>query len=182
MAIEHLTKSPQATKTYPERHKLAAIQNELEPIKKQRPTLRRIRYTPKLFTEICNLVAQGQTLITICERADMPDRVTVYRWLQESPDLYATYTHAKQIQADYYVDSMIAVIDNAASTRDEIERAKVKIETLKWAASKLKPRMYGDKLDITSDGERIEQPIYGGASVPRKQAVEGQVVKPKQLK
>ena len=40
--------------------------------------------------------------------------------------------------------------------------ARVLIDTLKWKASKYYPKMFGDKLDVTTDGEKINHtPIFG---------------------
>lgn len=139
-------------------------------------------YTPAKAQLICYLLQEGNGLAKACEIAKLEYR-TVVRWLNEREDFRQSYAQARQTQADYYADSILEVIDNAASTRDEIERAKIKAEALKWIASKLKPRQYGDKLDLTSDGQRIERPIYGGLSVnaSRPEPIEADVVKPKSL-
>jgi hypothetical protein len=44
--------------------------------------------------------------------------------------------------------------------RGEIEAsvANVVMQTDKWLASKFYPKMYGDKTDITSNGETIKTP------------------------
>lgn len=142
-----------------------------------------VHYSKKLFTQICDRIISGDSLLKICKDEGYPDRVTFYHWLEKYPDLITTYTRATEARADYMAESMLDVIDNAASTRDEIERAKVKIETLKWHASKLKPKKYGDKLDVTSGGERIEHPIYGGLSVSKKErkVIDAEVVETKKL-
>ena len=142
-----------------------------------RPT----KYSDTLVDTICEQIAMGRSLVNICAELDL-SYSQVMVWLQKYPDFTDKYARAKEAQADWYADEMLSVIDNAKSDRNEIERAKVKIEALKWIASKLKPKKYGDKLDLTSAGERIEpQPIYGGLSLrpfERKGAVEGEVVEP----
>ena len=72
------------------------------------------------------------------------------RWLQEDEtggvrDMYAL---AREGQADHNVDTMLAV----ARTEDDVQRARLIVDTMKWAASKLKPRVYGDKLDVKHSG------------------------------
>ena len=137
-----------------------------------RPT----KYSNALSETICEQIAQGKSLVNICGELDI-SYTQVMVWLSKYPDFTDKYARAREAQADWYADEIISVIDNAKSDRNEIERAKIKIEALKWVASKLKPKKYGDKLDLTSAGERIEQPIYGGLSVPKKSPIEGQVVK-----
>ena len=166
MAIERISKA-----------KLKETQVTLSGQPRQRAP--QVKYSKRIFQDICNRIISGDSLLKICSEPDYPDRITFFRWLEKAPELLATYTRAKELQADYYAEQMLDVIDNASSTRDEIERAKVKVETLKWIASKLKPKKYGDKLDVTSDGERIERPIYGGASLGKSAPIEGEVVPPK---
>jgi len=144
-----------------------------------RPT----KYSNTLVDTICEQIAMGRSLVNICAELDL-SYSQVMVWLQKYPDFTDKYARAKEAQADWYADEMLSVIDNAKSDRNEIERAKVKIEALKWIASKLKPKKYGDKLDLTSDGERVPVPIYGGLSVrpwERKTALEGEVVNPQQI-
>ena len=40
-----------------------------------------------------------------------------------------------------------------------VQAYKLKIDNLKWIASKLKPKTYGDKLDITSNNESLVRNI-----------------------
>ena len=39
---------------------------------------------------------------------------------------------------------------------NHINRHRLKIDALKWAASKSAPKKYGDKVDVTSDGEKVQ--------------------------
>jgi len=39
--------------------------------------------------------------------------------------------------------------------REWINRSKARIDTRKWIASKLKPKKYGHKIDVTTDGEKL---------------------------
>ena len=40
-----------------------------------------------------------------------------------------------------------------------VQRSRIRIDTRKWIASKLKPKKYGDKVDVTTDGEKINTPV-----------------------
>jgi len=132
-------------------------------------------------TIICELITNGLGLVKACEQVNVSYN-TVVKWLQNDASFMKMYAQAREIQADYYADNILETIDNASSDRNEIERAKIKAEALKWIASKLKPKRYGDKLDLTSDGEKLEQPIYGGLSVaPKREPIEAELVDTKQL-
>lgn len=142
---------------------------------------RPLKITTRIENDICNLISVGKSLATVCETLKL-DYNTVNKRLRSSPDFLRQYTLARDSQADWYADEILKTIDDAPLSRDAIEKAKVRAEALKWIASKLKPKKYGDKLDLTSDGERIEQPIYGGKSLgtPRT-VVDAEVIKPKQI-
>ena len=140
-----------------------------------RPT----KYTEAVADDICERIARGKSLINICSELNL-SYSQVMVWLKKYTDFTDKYAHAREAQADWYADEIISVIDNAKSDRNEIERAKVKIEALKWVASKLKPKKYGDKLDLTSNGDIMPVPIYGGLSVKphERKTLEGEVVEP----
>jgi hypothetical protein len=109
----------------------------------------------------------------------MPHRTSVMRWLADNDDFAAEYVKAHETQADHYADEMIDIADNGADdvvtdsdgiplildgkllktkTNVSVQHAKLRIDTRKWIASKLKPKKYGDKIqtDITSGGKPIK--------------------------
>ena len=113
-------------------------------------------YTDEKAKEICALLASGMSLIKICQRDDMPNRVTVYRWLLNNSDFSDQYTRAREEQADFYADE----ITDIADTEEDPQKARVRIDARKWVASKLKPKKYGDRLDVTSGGEKLQLPPW----------------------
>jgi hypothetical protein len=42
--------------------------------------------------------------------------------------------------------------------KEVVNRSKLRVEARKWIAAKLKPKKYGEKLDVTSAGEKLEKP------------------------
>lgn len=125
-------------------------------------------FTEELGIEICSRIANGMSLRKICEHKDKPHIDTVRNWLVEgdmgkTPALAAfsaQYVRAREEQADYYADEIIEIAD----TEKDPNKARVRVDARKWVASKLKSKRYGDKVDVTSAGEKI-QPILGGGSV-----------------
>ncbi|MDR5772092.1 MULTISPECIES: terminase small subunit protein [unclassified Caballeronia] len=123
-------------------------------------------YTPDLAAEICKRIALGDSLRTICDLDSMPDQTTVYRWLREREDFRQQYARAREDQAEHYLDEIITISDD--SSRDTIHgedrdmpnsewiaRSRLRVDARKWAMSKLAPKKYGDKLDLTSAGESL---------------------------
>lgn len=123
---------------------------ETEPAKIGRPT----DYTPELGDRICNELTLGKSLVKICKADDMPATVTIYRWLREHEEFSNNYARARENQADLYADEIVEIADNT----DDPQKARVQIDSRKWVSSKLKPKKYGDKLDVTSDGEKLNNP------------------------
>lgn len=101
----------------------------------------------------------------------MPSVQTVLKWLREDKNGFlAQYTRAKEEQADLLVEDMLDIADDGTNDYMTIEkgdktynvedkevtnRSKLRVETRKWIASKLKPKKYGDKLDVTSTSRTI---------------------------
>jgi len=118
-------------------------------------------YKQELADEICNRIADGESLRTIIKSDNMPDRMTVYRWLDSNKEFRDHYVNAREEQADTYVDEMEDIARDEAL---DVQRAKLILDTRKWVASKLKAKKYGDKIDMTTNGKDLPAPILGGAT------------------
>jgi len=88
----------------------------------------------------------GMPLVRICAADDMPEPATVYRWFRTHKEFCDNYARAKEDQADYFVEDILQIAD--MSTPDDIQVARLRVDTRKWAASKYKPKKYGDKLGL----------------------------------
>ena len=80
---------------------------------RKRPAGRPSLFTTELGDEICNRIADGESLRAICDAADMPDKVTVFRWLlaEEHKDFSNRYIRARDIQADVLFDEIHQIAD-----------------------------------------------------------------------
>jgi hypothetical protein len=79
----------------------------------------------------------------------MPSATTVFNWLRTNPGFLEQYARAKEESADALADEMLDIADN---TDEEAQSRRVRVDTRKWIASKLKPKKYGDKIDATLSG------------------------------
>ena len=86
------------------------------------------------------------------------------RWLNADPARMEMYTRAREDRADKLADELVAISDEVeVSARYEgeevrlsldaaaVARNRLRVDARKWVASKLKPRVYGDKLDVTAE-------------------------------
>lgn len=106
-----------------------------------------------LADEICERIANGESLRSICKDDYMPDASSVYRWLDGYEDFREQYAHARAKQADTYADQIVTIADTA----DDANKARLKIDARKWVASKLLPKKYGERTTTTHEGG--ERPI-----------------------
>ena len=117
---------------------------------------RKTKFTKELTSDICDMIADGESLVQICLDPEMPSRITVMRWLSsgDHADFVTQYARAREMQGDY-MDDMILQTANACTFETAVAD-RVKIGAYQWRASKLSPKKYGNKLDITSDNKPLE--------------------------
>lgn len=107
-------------------------------------------YSEKTVEEICDRIADGESLRRICEDKTMPDRRTVLRWLDVHPAFAAKYARAREAQGDAMDEKILAVAD--ACTNETAAADRVKILAYQWRAAKLAPKKYGEKVQQELSG------------------------------
>ncbi len=75
----------------------------------------------------------------------MPARTSVWAWLRKDREFMNQYARAREDQAETLFDEALDI----AREHDDPAKARVMIDTLKWAAGKLKPKKFGDKIEHT---------------------------------
>jgi hypothetical protein len=115
-----------------------------------RPT----KYTQELADEICMAVSTCTLgLGKLCAlHPSWPDRDTINTWRVLNRDFSAQYHEAKKIQADLYAEECMDIID--ASSIEEAQLSKIRVNTRQWVASKLLPKVYGDSKAVEEDKEK----------------------------
>lgn len=140
-----------------------------------RPSL----YSDDLASLICERLASGESMRSISRDESMPSMATMFNWLRDKPQFLEQYERAKEESADALVEDMLDIADNQVEqplivdglpfqidgkpvmVKDavSVNHARLRVDTRKWAASKLKPKKYGDKVvqEVTGkDGGAIE--------------------------
>lgn len=121
----------------------------------KRKTGRPTDYTKDMADKICEKIANGRSLRSICAEDGMPPMKTIYRWLEANEEFRHQYARARDKQADYFAEEIIEIADSAEAESAAVSKAKLQIDARKWAASKIAPKKYGDKQEIdvkSSDG------------------------------
>jgi hypothetical protein len=101
-------------------------------------------YRKALAERVCREIAQGKSLVAICKLAWAPSYTTVMKWRREIAEFTHMYARAREDQADVMADAIVELADRA--TPKNYNAMRLRVDARKWVASKLKPRVYGDKL------------------------------------
>lgn len=129
-----------------------------------RPTV----YTPELFEKICDEIATSDIgLVHICKHNGLNAK-TFYDWIKADIELSNKYARARELQAEYLADQILSIADDVSNdtiiddetgresaNHEWINRSRLRVDARKWIASKLFPKKYGDKVDLTTAGEKI---------------------------
>jgi hypothetical protein len=107
-------------------------------------------YSQELADRICERLASGESLRAICLDDGMPSWPTISKWLNEKPEFVTQYARAREDQAEAHADRIIEIADDADI---DPHHKRIMVDARKWVASKLKPKRYGDKLDLEHKGE-----------------------------
>lgn len=131
-------------------------------------------YTSEIAATICERLAAGESLRSICRDDGMPHRATVHRWLIDDVEGFCDrYTRARDIGLDEMADGMLEISDTPVEgvrreasdegykevREDMLGHRKLQVETRKWYLSKLAPKKYGDKtaMELTgADGGPVQ--------------------------
>jgi len=132
------------------------------------PVGRPCEYTQEIADKLCAELAQGVSLRTACKAEDMPSCVTVFSWMRKFPEFLKQYEKAKAESADYLVEEMLDIADDGTNdwmekhskegenigwqlNGEHVQRSRLRLDTRKWVASKLKAKKYGEKLELAGD-------------------------------
>lgn len=123
------------------------------------------KYTQNLADRICEQLAQGISLRTVCLADDVPSAQTIFTWMRTYPDFLEQYTRAKQESADAMAEDILDIADDGTNDwmdkrfgnrtkrvtdKEAIQRSHIRIETRKWLMAKTRPKKYSEKFQIDS--------------------------------
>lgn len=127
-------------------------------------------YNLALAALICDRLSDGESLKAICTDPAMPGRSTVFQWLALHPEFADMYARAREEQAETMAAEIVGIADEEKYEKIEVEgvlvgvrfdstavsRNKLRVDARKWVAAKLKPRVYGDKVQLAdAEGNKL---------------------------
>jgi len=117
-------------------------------------------YSQEAVSAILERLADGESLRAICADDGMPSKSSVFKWLSQNKEFADQYARAREVQADVLFDEILEIADNGLNDtyqdengnvrtdQDVIARSRLRVDSRKWMAGKLRPKVYGDKLAL----------------------------------
>ena len=125
----------------------------------------------KIFKKIFDSLSKGEALRNILKEECFPSTVTFYKWIDDDDDKAKQYARACEDRADAIFEDILDIADNGEddviemdlgdglvvekTNNEVIQRSKLRVDARKWMLSKMNPKKYGDKIDHTTDGDKI---------------------------
>lgn len=116
----------------------------------------------EIFTFICDLIVQGSSLRAAIVKIN-ENRTTkfepgqFFNWLREHEEFSQQYARATEERAQFMFEKMLDIADEKPEyTKTKFGQAvdagfvqyqRVKIDTYKWAMSRMMPKKYGNNVD-----------------------------------
>jgi len=131
-------------------------------------------YLPEVAADICSLLAEGESLRKVCERQGMPSKATVFRWLAQHEEFRDQYAKATETRADAIFEGMFDIADSVSEEAAAVAKARLRIDTRKWALARMNPKKYGDKVS-----QEIDHRSSDGTMTPKPTIIQLLPVEPK---
>lgn len=127
-------------------------------------TGKRIAYTDELGERICRVIATHTwSLQKMCDTYNFfpKSKETLYEWRYDYETFALNYARAKADQADLFIQEVLTISDDESgdilpdgrSNNARVQRARLMVDTRKWIACKVLPKVYGDRpsVEITNN-------------------------------
>ncbi len=127
-------------------------------------------YTPeereKIVAHVIAELSGGRAVSRILREDDgMPERTTFWGWCSGDLDLANKVARAREAGVEALLDETLEIADDASGDHtngefktEHVQRAKLRIESRREYARMIAPRKYGQKIDVTSGGEKLQAP------------------------
>lgn len=118
-------------------------------------------------------IENGLSLRKAILKLDIVHRDTFNEWLKADKELSDQYARAAEERADSIFEEILDIADDASNdftladigdgiqiekfNSEHVQRSRLRVDARKWMLGKMQPKKYGDKMDVTSGGEKLPQ-------------------------
>lgn len=137
--------------------------------KPARPIEERAIIARQVFSEM----RQGLSAYKACVKVGIPQG-TFNGWLNEDASLAEDYARAREELHEFIAAEILAIADAPVPSNEKggvdpgaIQKQRLQVDARKWLLSKLAPKKWGDKIEVSGDSEnplkieRIERVVVG---------------------
>lgn len=124
----------------------------------------------KRVEKVIKEIERGKSMRKACEFVGVAKSVFLRR-VKDNEETRDQYARACEERQNILFDEIIEIADTPkegqvitikgqtreVTVSDMIQHRRLQIEARKWALSKMNPKKYGDKVDLTTDGEKLVQ-------------------------
>jgi len=115
------------------------------------------------------------SLKSICADESMPSVSSIFKYLKDNEEFAELYARAREAKAELLAEEILDIADDGSNdlmtivkgdssydieNKEVTNRSKLRVDARKWLAAKMMPRKYGDKLDMTTGGDKIGSNIF----------------------
>jgi hypothetical protein len=127
----------------------------------------------RMFNKVIDLIKyEKMPLNKALLEPDTPASETFYKWIDDDELKAKRYARACEARADLIFEEILDIADDArndfieketakgtfiALDNEHVQRSKLRLDARKWVLSKMNPKKYGEKLDLTTDGEKMNE-------------------------
>lgn len=140
------------------------------------------------FVVFLERVATGRAGTNVAKDKDMPSWTTVWRKICDDPDFERRYMTAMASRGMVYADQLDEINNSVLSGMLDPQAARLVSDNKKWQASRLIPKVYGDRMGIESKVEagdsfiKVLQQVNDAARLKHAEVVDGESIQPKSLR
>lgn len=121
----------------------------------------------KILNDVFRIIEDGKSLRKALKEVNISSS-TFFIWIDEDEEKSKQYARAIELRAEFYEDEMMDIVDSTEADvhKDDngnvkidgnvVQRARLQYDARKWLMGKLNPKKYGDSVDLTSKGKRID--------------------------
>ena len=119
-------------------------------------------FTKELGDLVCERLGMGESMRSISRDPVMPAMTTLFKWIRTDKEFAQQYDRAKEESADAIYEEIMEIADDGNNdwmeqhgedaakaayklNGESIQRSRLRVDTRKWMASKMKPKRYGDR-------------------------------------
>jgi hypothetical protein len=111
---------------------------------------------PSIWPVVLREIGNGSSLISAIKKEGYPTYDAFQRHLRAHPETKRLYEEAIEARADYLAESLIDISEEPIPEGLDgpylsawINQMKIRIETRKWTAAKLRPKSWGERVDVS---------------------------------